>query len=448
MTSPFPKGFLWGAATSAYQIEGHPLADGAGPSIWHRFAHGQGRIARGETGDLACDHYSRAREDVGLMFELGLGAYRFSVAWGRVLPEGRGAVNQKGLDFYRRLTDALLERGIQPMVTLYHWDLPEALQGRGGWLSPDSPGWLADYAEVLFKALDDRVPFWVTVNEPWVVSVLGHLEGVHAPGHRDPAEAVRVTHQLLLGHARAVEVYRALGRNRIGIALNLEPQYPASSNALDVAAAERRDLFINRWLLDPLFFGRYPAEMSDVFGPAWPTDVAADALERIRIPIDFLGVNYYSRGCVRSDPTAPPVRAARLIRADVPSTSMGWEVYPGGLTETLLRLKTDYGNPPVYITENGAAFDDPAPRHGLVEDPRRVDYLRTHIEAAGAAIRQGVDLRGYFVWSLLDNFEWAEGYSKRFGLYGMDPRDQRRVPKASAHFYRRVIASNGADLTT
>ncbi|NEX22492.1 beta-glucosidase [Thiorhodococcus mannitoliphagus] len=441
----FPPGFLWGAATSAYQIEGDPLADGAGPSIWHRFSHTPGRVAGNATGDLACDHYHRAQEDVALMANLGLNAYRFSIAWGRVLPDGRGRVNQRGLDFYQRLVDRLLEQDIQPMITLYHWDLPTALHDRGGWLNPESPAWFADYAQVLFRALDDRVAAWVTINEPWVAAVLGHLEGVHAPGHADAFEAARVTHHLLLAHAEACAVYRAIGAHQIGIALNLEPQYPASDSAADRAAADRRDAFINRWLLDPLFFGRYPEAMPAIFGPAWPDFPSAD-LERIRRPADFIGVNYYSRGWVQADPSAWPLGATRIQRTDAPSTAMGWEVYPNGLTETLLRLKTQYGNPPAYITENGAAFEDPAPVEDRVEDAHRVAYLRDHITAAGAALQEGVNLRGYFLWSLLDNFEWAEGYTKRFGLYRVDPEEQRRIPKASADFYRKVIASNGVGM--
>ncbi len=442
----FPRDFLWGAATSAYQIEGSPLADGAGPSIWHRFAHSPGRIANGDTGDLACDHYRRYREDVAIMADLGLNAYRFSVAWSRVLPQGRGTVNHKGLGFYQRLVDALLERGIRPMVTLYHWDLSATLHDRGGWLNPDSPNWFADYAQVMFKALGDRVPLWITINEPWVVAVLGHLEGQHAPGHRDLFETPRVAHHLLLAHARAVDVYRGLGRHRIGLAVNLEPQHPVSDARADREAATRRDAFINRWFLDPLFQGRYPHEMASIFGPAWP-DFTSEELALIRAPGDFIGVNYYSRGCVRADPDATPLHAVRVSRPEALNTAMGWEVYPEGLTQTLLWLRQRYANPPIYITENGAAFDDPPARDGLVADPLRVAYLRDHIVAAAKALEQGVDLRGYFAWSLLDNFEWAEGYSKRFGLYHVDPRDQRRLPKASARFYREVIASNGASLT-
>ena len=443
--SSFPTGFLWGAATSAYQVEGSPLADGAGASIWHRFAHTPGRVSNGDTGDLACDHYRRLRDDVALMAELGLGAYRFSVAWGRVLPEGRGAVNAKGLDFYRRLVDALLEHGIRPMVTLYHWDLPAALNDRGGWLNPDCVGWFADYAQVLFRALDDRVTLWLTLNEPWVVSVLGYLQGETAPGHRDLFETPRVAHHLLLAHAQAVSAYRAVGNHRIGLAVNLEPQHPASGSLQDQDAARRCDAFVNRWFLDPLYFGTYPQELQALFGPAWPEDASAD-LERLRVPPDFIGVNYYSRALVRAAPGDRPLGAVRVSAAQAPQTAMGWEVYPEGLTEILLWLKGRYANPALYITENGSAFADPSPSAGAILDQERLDYLRSHLCAASAAIDRGADLRGYFAWSLLDNFEWAQGYSRRFGLVHVDRLTQSRTPKASAGFYREVIRANGANL--
>ena len=440
---PFPPDFLWGAATSAYQIEGSPLADGAGPSIWHGFSHTPGAIANSDTGDRACDHYRRSREDLDLMAELGLTAYRFSVAWGRVLPKGTGRVNAKGLDFYQRLVDGLLERGIQPMVTLYHWDLPEALAARGGWLNPDSPRWFADYAATLFDALDDRVTLWVTLNEPWVSTVLGYLSGEHAPGRRSLSEPPRVAHHQLCAHGEAVAAYRELGRHHIGISLNLEPQQAATDAPLDHAAARRRHHFINRWFLDPLCLGQYPDELATIFGADWPR-FPADDLRRISAPLDFLGVNYYSRGLVRHDPTDQPLQARRIVPTDRPCTAMDWEVYPAGLTETLVWIKQRYGDLPLYITENGAAFDDPPPTGDSLSDPDRVDYLRTHLAAAQAALEQGVNLRGYFAWSLLDNFEWAEGYAKRFGLVHVDRVTQRRTLKASARYYQAFIREGGA----
>ncbi|MGE5154600.1 MAG: GH1 family beta-glucosidase [Bdellovibrio bacteriovorus] len=443
MGAAFPPGFLWGAATSAYQTEGSPLADGAGPSIWHRFSHSPGRIANAETGDLACDHYRRLDEDLDLMAGLGLQAYRFSIAWGRVLPTGRGPANPKGLDFYQRLVDGLLARDIQPMATLYHWDLPAALQDRGGWLNPDSPSWFADYGSLLFRTLGDRVPLWVTINEPWVVTVLGHLTADHAPGHRDLFEPPRVAHHLLLAHAEAVAAHRALARGQIGMAVNLEPQHPASCSPTDQAATARRDAFVNRWFLDPLFLGAYPPELESIFGAAWP-EIPADDYARIHCPGDFIGVNYYSRGLVRADPTAEPLGAMRVTPEGAPLTSMDWEIYPAGLTEILLWLKGRYGSPALYITENGAAFEDPPRAGGEVPDPDRAAYLHCHIDAARDAVAQGVDLRGYFVWSLLDNFEWSQGYSKRFGLFHIDPGSRARIPKSSARFYREVIRAHRA----
>jgi beta-glucosidase len=433
-----PPGFLWGAATSAYQIEGSPLADGAGASIWHRFSHTPGRTLNGDTGDLACDHYRRSDEDVALMAALGLGAYRFSVAWARILPEGTGQLNQRGLDFYRGLVDRLLEQGIEPMLTLYHWDLPEALDARGGWTSDASPEWFADYARILFRALGDRVRFWITLNEPWVVTAGGYLFGDLAPGHRSLSEAPVVAHNLLRAHAAAFTTGRAEGIPNIGLAVNLEPQYPASRAPEDLAATARRDAFINRWFLDPLFLGTYPSELEGIFGAAWP-DRTRSTLDALRAPPDFIGVNYYSRSVVQQDPTDWPVKAGRVHREGRPHTAMGWEIYPRGLTDILVWLKERYGNPPLYITENGAAFEDPPAVDGRIHDRARVAYLRTHLLAAARALRRGVDLRGYFAWSLLDNFEWSYGYSKRFGLVQVDLATQRRLLKDSALAYRDLI---------
>jgi beta-glucosidase len=436
---PFPKNFLWGAATSAYQIEGSPLADGAGMGIWHRFTHTPGRTLSGDTGDVACDHYRRWPQDVELMARLGLDAYRFGLAWTRILPEGRGRVNPKGIDFYSRLIDALLERGIRPLVTLYHWDLPAALDDRGGWLSPDMPDWFADYAEVVFRAFDDRVPLWSTLNEPWVINDGGYTHGAHAPGHRSRYEPPIVTHRLLLSHAAAVERYRAIGRHEIGIVADLEPKEPASASAEDLAATERDDAYKNLQYLDPVFGSPYPAPLREMFGDAWPEWPAED-FARISAPIDFLGVNYYQRRLVRHDARAWPTYASPAPVGGAIYTETGWEVHAPGLVTTLLRVKERYGDIPIYITENGAAFPDP-PRatDGRVDDPLRVRFLEEHLAAAAGAIAQGVDLRGYFVWSLLDNFEWASGYSKRFGLVHVDFETQARTVKASGEWYRRFI---------
>ncbi len=442
----FPAGFLWGAATSAYQVEGAPLADGAGPSIWHRFMHTPGAPTNGDTGDVACDHYHKNREDVALMRDIGLNAYRFSISWSRIFPEGVGTVNQLGLDFYDRLIDALLEENIQPLVTLFHWDLPAALDDRGGWLNRDIADWFADYATTLYRAFDDRVPMWATLNEPWVVMDGGYLHGAVAPGHRNLYEAPIVTHNLLRAHGAAVQAYRGVGRNRVGLAVNLEPKYPASESPEDLAALRRADAYMNRQYLDPIFLGSYPDEMRDIFGDAWPEFPASD-FSLIRQPIDFLGVNYYLRGVTRNDPAAKPVRASNVKQPQHVYTETGWEVYAPALTRLLLWFRERYGDIPLYITENGAAFyDPPSPIDGRVDDPLRSWYYREHLRAALFAMRQGVDLRGYFAWSLLDNLEWSLGFSKRFGIVHVDFHTLKRTPKASARFYSEVIRSGGSAL--
>ena len=442
----FPAGFLWGASTSAHQVEGSPLADGAGPSIWHRFARTPGMVRDGDTGDVACDHYRRYEDDVRLMRELGLTSYRFSIAWARVLPQGRGAVNERGLDFYRRLVDRLLASGIRPMITLFHWDLPAALDDLGGWLNPDVAGWFADYAAAVYRALDDRVELWATLNEPWVVADGGYLHGALAPGHRNLFEAPLASHNLLRAHAVAVAAYRAVGRHRVGLVVNLEPKYPASDRPEDLAAAARADAYMNRQYLDPVFLGRYPEEMAEIFGEAWPAFPAAD-LEQIRQPIDFLGVNYYTRRVTRHAPTALPVQADGVRQRQHAYTETHWEVYPPGLADVLLGVRQRYGAIPLYVTENGAAFyDPPTAGPGGIEDPLRVDYLRQHLRVVERLLAEGLDLRGYYVWSLLDNFEWSLGYSKRFGIVHVDYATQRRTPKASARFYADVIRTQGAAL--
>ena len=442
----FPKGFLWGAATSAYQVEGSPLADGAGPSIWQRFAHTPGMMKNGDTGDVACDHYRRYRDDVALMKELGLKAYRFSISWSRVLPEGVGRVNKAGLGFYERLVDALLEAGIEPVPTLYHWDLPAALDDRGGWLNRDVAHWFADYGRTMFKALDDRVKMWGTLNEPWVVTDGGYLHGALAPGHRNLFETPIASHNLLRSHAMAVQAYRAEGRHRVGLVVNIEPKYPASRGARDLAATARSEAYMNRQYLDPVYKGAYPAELRDVFGEAWPEWPAED-LKLLTEPFDFLGVNYYTRNVMKHDAAAYPVRASRVKQKGATYTETDWEVYPKGFTDMLVWVKERYGNPPVYITENGAAFADPPRARGkTLDDPKRVDYFRKHLAAVRDAMDAGCDIRGYFAWSLLDNLEWSLGFSKRFGIVHVDFATQKRTPKASARYYSQVIASNGAGL--
>jgi len=445
----FPDDFLWGAATSAYQIEGSPLADGAGPSIWHRFSHTPGLTLNGDTGDVACDHYRLYESDVALMADIGLNAYRFSISWSRVLPEGTGPVNQKGLDFYSRLVDALLKRDIAPNVTLYHWDLPAALDDRGGWLNRDIAQWFTDYAGIMFDALGDRVPMWATINEPWVVTDGGYLHGKLAPGHRNLFESPIASHNLLRSHGMAVEAFRgsqATKNGKIGLVVNLEPQYEASDSAEDVAATARADAYMNRQYLDPLFLGRYPDEMAKIFGEAW-IEHTADDMKLIAQPADFLGINYYKRNVTRHDMIQEPVRTSGVHQPDNVHTEIGWEVYPPALTRILLWVRERYGDISLYITENGAAFNDPpAATGGVVDDPARVEYIHGHLLAAREAMRQGVNLRGYFVWSLLDNYEWAHGYSTRFGIVHVNYETQERTIKSSGKFYSSVVKTNGGAL--
>ncbi|WP_033073905.1 GH1 family beta-glucosidase [Sphingopyxis sp. MWB1] len=445
--SPFPDNFLWGAATAAYQIEGSPLADGAGPSIWQRFCHDPRLMAApGDTGDIACDHYNRMESDVALMKQLGLQAYRFSTGWGRILPEGVGRVNQKGLDFYDRLVDTLLAHDIEPLLTLHHWDLPAALDDRGGWLNRDSADWFAEYADILYRALDGRVKKWVTLNEPWVITDGGYLHGALAPGHRNMFEAPIATHNLMRAHGRAVQAYRATGAHEIGLVVNIEPKYPASDSIEDIAATARAHAYMNRQYLEPALLGRYPdKELKEIFGPAWPQWPAEDMAE-ICQKLDFIGINYYTRAVVRADPAQWPQRASPVPQ-NATHTTTGWEVYPPAMTDMLVWFRDSFGNIPLYITENGAAFYDP-PQAGPdgIDDPLRCDYLRSHISAVGEAIRQGVDVRGYMAWSLLDNLEWSLGYSKRFGIVHVDYESQQRTPKRSAHLYSEIIRTNGANL--
>ncbi|WP_405001365.1 GH1 family beta-glucosidase [Geochorda subterranea] len=441
----FPQGFLWGCATASYQIEGSPLSDGAGPSIWHRFSHTPGNVLGGDTGDVACDHYRRWRDDVVLMRELGIRAYRFSIAWPRVLPEGRGAVNENGLAFYGRLVDALLEADIIPFVTLYHWDLPGSLQDLGGWANRDVAGWFADYADVLFGRLGDRVHHWITLNEPWCVAHLGYILGQHAPGMRDLWAGLRAVHNLLLAHGRAVLAFRQrnMPEGRIGITLNFRPPHPGSQSEQDRAAARRAHAYHNRLFLDPIFTGRYPDPIVQWFKDSWPETLQSDQ-DVIRAPIDFLGVNYYTRNVVVHAPGTGLLHT-RVIRQPGPHTAMGWEIYPEGLFELLLWIHQAYGSPVLYITENGAAFEDRPDPSGTVRDTDRLDYLRQHFVQAHRAIQEGVRLQGYFVWSLMDNFEWAHGYSKRFGIVYVDFGSQKRTIKQSGHWYCGVIARNGLE---
>ena len=442
----FPAGFVWGAATSAYQIEGSPLADGAGPSIWQRFAHTPGMMANDDHGDIACDHYRRYKDDVQLMRALGLQGYRFSIAWARVLPDGTGRANPKGLDFYSRLVDELLENGIEPNATLFHWDLPATLDDRGGWLNRDSAHWFAEYAEVMFKALDGRVKRWSTVNEPWVVTDGGYLRGVLAPGHRSKYEAPIAAHNLMRASGAAIQAYRATGRHEIGVVFNIEPKYPASQSPEDLAATRRAHAYMNEQFADPALLGSYPPELQEIFGDAWP-DFPAEDFQLTKQPVDFVGINYYTRSVVKHDDEGYPCHATRVRQANVTHTETDWEVYEQGLVDTLMWFKRRYGDLPLYITENGAAFyDPPVAESDMVEDPLRVTYLRKHLRSLHQCIEAGVNLKGYYAWSLLDNLEWSLGFAKRFGLYHVDYATLKRTPKASAKFYAKVIETNGVAL--
>ena len=451
MSGPrFPPDFLWGAATSSYQVEGASAK--RGPTIWDRFCDTPGKILGGHTGRIACDHFRLWREDVALMRELSLSSYRFSIAWARVLPAGRGRPDPTGLDFYHRLVDELADAGITPLATLYHWDLPQALQDLGGWEERDTAARFADYAALLFERLGDRVGHWITLNEPYVSAHLGYRTGEHAPGFRDEGRAVQVAHHLLLAHALAVKAFRVqpAGRGkiggRIGISLDLPWVQPATEHPDDRAAAERYDAYHNRWFLDPVFRGRYPAELLAHFlrRHGTPRIRAGDLETFAEAPIDFLGVNYYFRQFARRP--ADPEELFEVVQPDHPGarfTSMGWEIWPEGLFRSLVRLDREYGHPELIVTENGAAFPDERRVDGRVDDPERVEYLRGHLEAAGRALAAGVRLRGYQVWSLLDNFEWACGYDRRFGLVHVDFATQKRTPKSSALWYRGVIQRGG-----
>jgi beta-glucosidase len=433
----FPRDFVWGAATAAYQIEGAAQADGRGESIWDRFCRTPGKVANGDTGDRACDHYHRWPEDLDLMASLGVRAYRFSVAWPRIQPEGRGAANRKGVDFYRRLVEGMLERGISPLATLYHWDLPQRLQDDGGWASREIVDRFVDYARLVFDGLGDLVDTWITHNEPWVTAFLGYGYGVKAPGIADWSQALAAAHHALLSHGRAVNAFRAgAGRGEIGITLDLthvtgEPE-----------AVRRLDGHRNRWFLDPVLRGGYPADVVDLYEErVGPLDfVRPGDLEEIAAPIDFLGVNFYQPAAVRPSSADGPL-AVEQVPWEGPRTAMGWTVEPSSLTALLLRLKRDYGEVPLVITENGASYDDP-PLDGqaVIEDPQRVAFLRGHVEAVERAVEAGVDVRGYYVWSLLDNFEWEHGYDSRFGIVAVNFDNLRRTPKRSALWYRDLIA--------
>ncbi len=440
----FPQGFVWGTATASYQIEGAVHDDGRGETIWDRFCHTPGNVFNGDTGDVACDHYHRTREDVALMRRLSFGGYRFSIAWSRLFPQGRGKLNRAGLDFYSRLVDELLAAGIKPAVTLYHWDLPQALQDAGGWENRDTADYFVDYCDAVFRGLGDRVDFWITHNEPWVVAFVGNYQGRHAPGKKDFATAVRVAHTLLVSHAKAVRLFRQdyPQAGRIGITLDLHPVHPRSD--ADDEAARRDDGHKNRWFLDPVFSGWYPQDMLDHYRAK---GVLAGVDENDRallgsVKVDFLGVNYYFRHIVHRS-NVQPLEFETSVPRGAAMTDVPWEIYPEGLYELLTRIDRDYDRPDLYVTENGAAFKDTDIRNGVVEDTDRLQYLRRHFEQAHRAIEAGVRLKGYYVWSLMDNFEWGHGYSKLFGIVRCDYATQARTPKRSGLWCQRVAEANG-----
>ena len=434
----FPQGFLWGAATAAYQIEGGWNEDGKGESIWDRFSHTPGRVHAGDTGDVAANHYHRWGEDISLMQKLDLQAYRFSISWPRVIPAGCGTVNLAGLDFYDRLVDGLLKADIQPFVTLYHWDLPQALQDVGGWANRDVCGWFADYAAIVAHKLGDRIRHWATFNEPWVVANQGYRIGDHAPGLKDHWLSLQVAHHLLVAHGLAVQAVRAiLPQAELGIVLNLWPKEAIDDDPDNIPVIEMAWQSNEGWYLDPILRGHYPSDAWRALETIAPVVNAGDMALTAQ-KLDFLGVNYYSRDVVQGGHVLKSVPNSEY-------TDMGWEIHAPALRRLLNRLKQDYRIPPLYVTENGAAFKDKITHDGQVHDPRRVSYLREHLAQAKLAIDDGVDLRGYFVWSLLDNFEWSHGYSKRFGVTYVDYDTQERLLKDSGQWYAQVIAHNSLD---
>jgi beta-glucosidase len=441
----FPDGFRWGTATAAYQIEGAWQADGKGESIWDRFAHTPGRIKGGHTGDVACDSYHRWRDDIALMQQMGLNSYRFSIAWPRIQPDGRGAANRNGIDYYGRLVDGLLAAGIRPFPTLYHWCLPQALEDAGGWPNRDLAGRFADYAELVVRALGDRVKDWMLFNEPAIFTMLGYRIGIHAPGRRDPEAFWLATHTVNLAQGEACRALRGLDPGlRLGTAFSMSPCEPAGDSEADRAAAERWHALINEWFLAPALRGQYP--------PAFRSGVPADRLglrpgdlERVRADLDFLGINLYTRSVVRDEPGDPDVGATPLLFGgnQGPRTDFGWEVWPDALYQMVRRITRDYGRPVIEITENGCSYGDGPGEDGVIRDPRRIEFYRGYLAALARAIEEGADVRGYHAWSLIDNFEWAEGFEQRFGLAWVDFASGKRTLKESGRWYGRVAAENG-----
>ena len=444
MKYQFPEDFVWGSATASYQVEGAAYEDGRGQSIWDTFSHTPGNVLNGDTGDVACDHYHRWQDDIEVMKSLNLNAYRFSIAWPRIIPDGDGEVNEAGLDWYSDLVDGLLAAGIEPYPTLYHWDLPQALQDKGGWRSRDTVDAFERYADAVISRLGDRVTNWWTINEPWVVAVVGNEKGEHAPGHEDPLEALDVAHHLLLAHGRVVKLLRRDPRNRVGIVLDQTVYHPRSQHESDLAAASLEDAKRIRWYLDPLTGRGYPQEAIDAAG--WNEAVVLPGdLETIAQPIDCIGVNFYSRQIAQAPDVGDNDRPSPLVEFQGTPTDIGWEISPEALHEVLDRLHNDFGFGSLFITENGASYGTGA-EDGAVHDEDRRRYLELHLEQVGRAITDGIPVDGYFVWSLLDNFEWAFGYSQRFGIVHVDFADQTRIVKDSGKWYAAVVAANGVDV--
>ncbi len=443
----FPKDFIWGCATASYQVEGAVDEDGRGPSIWDVFSHKKGNIVNDDTGDVACDHYHLYKSDVRLMKELGISSYRFSIAWSRIYPDASGKVNKKGLQFYEELVDELIANGIEPIITLYHWDLPQWIQEEGGWAGPTVVDHFVTYARTVFDALGKRVKKWITHNEPWVVAFVGHYAGRHAPGHKDLSEAVRASHNLILSHSKTVLMFREmLGNNgEIGITLNLYPVDAATDSPEDRAAARFVDGYHNRWFLDPVYKGKYPEDIYAFFNKEAGFSVPDRDMEIIaRAGADFLGINYYFRRVVRKADTDGPFKYEEIMPVGQ-YTDMGWEIYPYGLYQLLKQLKDDYGNPCMFITENGMAYGEGMDKEARLRDRERIDFLKGHFLEAVHAISDGVRLEGYYAWSLLDNFEWGFGHSKRFGIIDVDYATQERTWKDSAYWYRKVVGQNGLE---
>ncbi len=442
----FPDQFTWGVATSAYQIEGATNEDGRGVSIWDTFCRTPGKIYQGHTGEIAVDHYHRWKEDIRIMSDLGLNAYRFSISWPRIFPLGKGKVNPLGLDFYDRLVDGLLTKGITPYPTLYHWDLPQALQDEGGWDNRETAHYFAEYARAVADRIGDRIPYWITHNEPFVTAFAGHYTGEHAPGIQNMVIAMRVTHHLLLSHGLAVQAIRSSVKTRpqVGITLDLSPVHPASNSDPDLQAARLFDGLKNRLFLDPVLRGEYPKDILGLIETLSPQGqlIQPEDLRQISIPIDFLGINYYSREVIQHDPQSSMMEM-RIIQPEGNEYSQMWEIYPPGLYEILNRVWQDYHPANIYITENGIPVPDGLDADKRIRDYRRIWYLRDHLAQAHRCLVEGIPLRGYFAWSLMDNFEWAYGYRMRFGLVYVDFETQERIVKESGHWFANVIRDNG-----